>query len=145
MEIKEVMGQSKPENKYKKHPKHKQSPGACSVFQVKNFLIFFFIAINPPKNIRSVNKITIISQFSASACTSRSTSNKTMDCSSCSPLSSFSSSSSFHLSPMDRFQYPTQGKGFLPSRSLALVSIRVSKDCYAKKNGGLWSKLLRSK
>ncbi|KAL9396323.1 hypothetical protein Peur_010576 [Populus x canadensis] len=133
---KEVMGRSKPDGKCKKHPKHKQSPGVCSVCLSEK-----------------------LSQLSTSASNSRSSSTNTMDCSSSSSLSSYysSSSSCSYSSPMHRFQYPPQGKGYsLPSffngksifltksRSLALVSIRGNKDCHEiKKKGGLWSKLLR--
>ncbi|KAL3577173.1 hypothetical protein D5086_022456 [Populus alba] len=130
------MGRSKPDGKCKKHPKHKQSPGVCSVCLSEK-----------------------LSQLSTSASTSRSSSTNTMDCSSSSSLSSYysSSSSCSYSSPMHRFQYPSQGKGYsLPSffngksisltksRSVALVSIRGNKDCHEiKKKGGLWSKLLR--
>ncbi|CAK7347186.1 unnamed protein product [Dovyalis caffra] len=131
---KEVMGRSKPDGKCKKHPKHKQSPGVCSVCLSEK-----------------------LSQLSTSATTSRSTSTNTMDYSSSSSLSSYysSSSCSSYSSPMHRFQYPTQGRGSLPvffnsknifltrSRSLAFVPRRGNKDCHEKKKGGFWSKLIR--
>lgn len=130
---KEVMGRSKPDGKCKKHPKHKQSPGVCSVCLSEK-----------------------LSQLPTSASTSRSTSTNAMDCSSSSSSPSYSSSSSCsYSSPTHRYQYSTQGKGSLPSffngrstflsksRSMALVSVRGNKDSHEKKKGGLWSKFLR--
>jgi len=128
---KEVKGRSKPDRKCKKHPKHEQPPGVCSVCLSEK-----------------------LSQLPTSATTSRIASLNAMDCSSSCSLSSYSSFSSYS-SPMHHFQYPTHGKGSFPlffngknmfltkSRSLAFVPRRGNKDCHEKKKGGFWSKLLR--
>ncbi|KAJ9146474.1 hypothetical protein P3X46_028733 [Hevea brasiliensis] len=136
------MPRSRPDGRCKKHPKHKQSPGVCSIclseklFQLSN------------------------------SCSSRTTSSSTaMDSvSSSSSLSSYSSSScsSSSSSPVHRYRYGVQGKGSLSfllsgknvltkSRSLVFVprtrgnKDRASDDNNKKKKGGFLSKLLRPK
>lgn len=132
---KEVMGRSKPDGRCKKHPKHRQSPGVCSVCLSEK-----------------------LSQLSTRR--SRTTSTTTMDSCSSSSLSSYysSSSCSFYSSPINRYRYTTtEGKGSLrlflsgknsmltKSRSLAFVPrMKGNKESgNDKKKGGFWSKLLR--
>lgn len=136
---KETMSRSRPDGRCRKHPKHKQSPGVCSICLSDK-----------------------LSQLSTS-CSSRTTSSSTAvdSVSSSSSLSSYSSSScSSPSSPMHRYRYGMEGKGSLSfllsgknvltkSRSMVFVTrIRCNKDKVSddnKKKGGFLSKLLRPK
>ncbi|KAA8538121.1 hypothetical protein F0562_027729 [Nyssa sinensis] len=132
------MGRSKPDGRCKKHPKHLQSPGVCSVCLGER-----------------------LSQLSASSSRTTTTTMVTSS-NSASSLSSLSSLSS-HYSPSElspvrhRYRNASAAKGssmsFLKisgknvltkSRSMAFVTrLREGKLKDGKKKGGFWSKLLR--
>ncbi|KAJ9166543.1 hypothetical protein P3X46_021283 [Hevea brasiliensis] len=134
---KEAVPRSRPDGRCKKHPKHKQSPGVCSICLSEK-----------------------LSQLSTS-CSSRTTSSyNAMDSVSSSSLSSYSSSScSSSSSPLHLYRYGREGKGALSfllngknvltrSRSLVFAPrTRGNKDRISddKKKGGILSKLLRPK
>ncbi|KAH7524342.1 hypothetical protein FEM48_Zijuj06G0109200 [Ziziphus jujuba var. spinosa] len=125
----------------KKHPKHRQSPGVCSLCLKE--------------------KLYQLSNNSWSRATSYTT--RSSDCSTSSSLSSYysSSSASSYSTPAPSYRYMTQGKGSLSmsfvvsannvlkkSRSLAFAP-RTSRrrrehsdGVDEKKKGGFWSKLL---
>ncbi|EEF48547.1 uncharacterized protein LOC8281689 [Ricinus communis] len=127
---------TKPDGRCKKHPKHKQSPGVCSICLSEK-----------------------LSQLSTTSSSSRATSS--MDSlSSSSSLSSYSSSScSSCSSPMHRYRPGHEGKGSFSfllsgknvltrSRSLVFISrtkIRGNKEKvdndHKIKKTGFWSKL----
>uniref|UniRef100_A0A5B7BPZ2 Uncharacterized protein n=1 Tax=Davidia involucrata TaxID=16924 RepID=A0A5B7BPZ2_DAVIN len=130
----QMVSRSKPDGRCKKHPKHQQSPGVCSICLRER-----------------------LSQVSSTSSRSTTTTMAT----SCSSSSSSSSLSS-HYSPSDlspvhqyRYRIASEARGssmsisFLnvltKSRSMAFVSGRMrqeeAKD--GKKKAGFWSKLLR--
>ncbi|KDP41420.1 hypothetical protein JCGZ_15827 [Jatropha curcas] len=130
---------SKPDGKCKKHPKHKQSPGVCSVCLNEKLSM-----------LSSSSSRTAVMDYASSSSASSLSAYSTTSCSSCS-------------SPMHRFRFTTEGnnhKGSLSfllisgknvltkSRSLAFVprnrgnKERASHDD-DKKKGGFFSKLLR--
>ncbi|XVF64820.1 hypothetical protein PTKIN_Ptkin09bG0197300 [Pterospermum kingtungense] len=122
----------------KRHPKHRQSPGVCSLCLAEKLS-----RLSADSNSRRVTTTTV-----ASSC-----------CSSSSSLSSYysSSSASSYSSPMHRFRFGSQGKGtsfsllllsgknmLTKSRSVAFASRMRSKDGddHNKKKTGLLSKLI---
>ncbi|XVE95255.1 hypothetical protein REPUB_Repub02eG0080500 [Reevesia pubescens] len=131
-------GRSKPNEGCKRHPKHKQSPGVCSLCLGE--------------------KLSHLSAHSSSKRCNITTTVASSSCSSSSSLSSYysSSSASSSSSPMHRYRFITEGKGtsfslFLfsgknrltKSRSVAFASRMRSKDGDEKKNkSGFFSKLL---
>ncbi|XVE60531.1 hypothetical protein DITRI_Ditri05aG0136300 [Diplodiscus trichospermus] len=128
-------GRSKPNEGYcKRHPKHRQSPGVCSLCLREK-----------------------LSQLSANPSLRCTTSRVASSCYySSSSLSSYysSSSASSYSSPMHRYRFTTEGKGtsfslllfstgkniLTRSRSVAFASRMRSKE--AKKKSGFLSKLL---
>ncbi|KAI3751622.1 hypothetical protein L2E82_22713 [Cichorium intybus] len=120
----------------KKHPKHQQSPGVCSLCLRERLLK--------------------ISSSSSRAVTNVSSSSSSSSISSVSSVSSSRVSSnapSNTASPMHRNQRKThevEGKGYLSflrkSRSMAFVSENIMEiDEKKKKNDGFWSRLMGSK
>ncbi|PWA67867.1 hypothetical protein CTI12_AA313820 [Artemisia annua] len=102
--------------KCKKHPKHEQSPGVCSLC----------LRDRLAKISKSSSRVIAYD----SSCSS----------SSVSSVSSVSSCSSYVASPMHDYR-----KGKLKkSKSMAFVSERIVEND-AKKKGGFWSKLMHSR
>ncbi|XP_059636324.1 uncharacterized protein LOC132278532 [Cornus florida] len=130
------MGRSKTDLRCKKHPKHRQSPGVCSVCLKER-----------------------LSQLSTSSSSRTTTTLVASSCSSSSSLSSLSSQySSSESSPVHHHRYysGSEAKGsfsllmrssknvLTKSRSVAFVTRNMrgeAKD--GKKKGGFWSKLIR--
>ncbi|XWS25310.1 hypothetical protein CRYUN_Cryun27aG0058300 [Craigia yunnanensis] len=129
-------GRSKPNEGCKRHPKHMQSPGVCSLCLGE--------------------KLSRLSANSSSRCT---TTKVASSCySSSSSLSSYysSSSASSYSSPMHRYRFSTEGKGtsfslllfsgkniLTKSRSVAFSSrMRGKEGDDKKKKSGFLSKLL---
>ncbi|XWS14965.1 hypothetical protein CRYUN_Cryun35bG0053700 [Craigia yunnanensis] len=131
-------GRSKPNEGCKRHPKHRQSPGVCSLCLGE--------------------KLSQLSTHSSSRrCTT--TTVASSNCSSSSSLSSYYSSYSSSSSPMHRYRFTTEGKGtsfslllfsgkniLTKSRSVAFASRMRSKEGDdKKKKSGFLSKLLHSR
>ncbi|KAI4307428.1 hypothetical protein L6164_030619 [Bauhinia variegata] len=143
-----TIGWFKPDGRCKKHPKHRQSPGVCSLCLRE--------------------KLTQISSTSRKMTTSvaSSTSSSVSSLSSCYSTTSASSCAS----PMHRFRFITEGKssssmsiffpsakpGLAKSRSLAVLPRRrhdaaaksnrlVDNNIKSDKKAGFWSKLLHPK
>ncbi|XP_022772292.1 uncharacterized protein LOC111314936 [Durio zibethinus] len=132
-------GRSKPNEGCKRHPKHRQSPGVCSLCLTE--------------------KLSQLSANSSSRCTTAT--KVAYSCSSSSSLSSYysSSSSSSYSSPMHCYRFTTEGKGtsfslllfsrkniLTKSRSVAFASRMRSKEGEDKnKKCGFLSKLLHPK
>ncbi|XP_022752916.1 uncharacterized protein LOC111301482 [Durio zibethinus] len=133
-------GRSKPNEGCKRHPKHRQSPGVCSLCLGE--------------------KLSQLSANSSRRCTTITVASS--NCSSSSSLSSYyssASSSSSSSSPMHRYCFPTEGKGtsfslllfsgkniLTKSRSVAFASrMRIKEGDDKKKESGLLSKLLHSR
>ncbi|XWS21469.1 hypothetical protein CRYUN_Cryun30bG0057500 [Craigia yunnanensis] len=127
-------GRSKPNEGCKRHPKHRQSPGVCSLCLGE--------------------KLSRLSANSSSRCT---TTTVASSCSSSSLSSYYSSSSaSSYSSPMHRYRFTTEGKGtsfslllfsgkniLTKSRTVAFASRMRSKEGDdKKKKSGFLSKLL---
>ncbi|KAJ0519744.1 putative protein OCTOPUS [Helianthus annuus] len=114
--------------KCKKHPKHQQSPGICSLCLRERLL----------KISRSSSRV--ITCDSSSSCSSSVSSISSVSCSSCDMSNT--------ASPM----HDDYGRGHLSflkiklkkSKSMAFVSERIMEDD-AKKKGGFWSKLIHSR
>ena len=127
-------GRSKPNKGCKRHPKHRQSPGICSLCLREK-----------------------LSQLSAHSSSRRCTT--TIDSSNYSSSSSLSSYYSSSSSPMHRYRFTTEGKGtsfslllfsgkniLTKSRSVAFASKMRSKEGDdKKKKSGFLSKLLHSR
>ncbi|XVE55538.1 hypothetical protein DITRI_Ditri03aG0166800 [Diplodiscus trichospermus] len=137
-----VGGRPKPNEGCKRHPKHRQSPGVCSLCLGE--------------------KLSQISAHPSSSSCTTSISVASSDCSSSSLSSHYTSASasaSSSSSPMHRYRFPTQGKGasfslllfsgkniLTKSRSVASASRMRSKEGDDKKNrSGFFSKLLHSR
>ncbi|KAJ4701383.1 Avr9/Cf-9 rapidly elicited protein 75 [Melia azedarach] len=136
---KDVGGRSKADTRCKKHPKHKQSPGVCSICLGEKLF-----------------------QLSSTSRSNTTTTTMGSYCSSSSPLSSYysSSSASSCSSPLHLYRFTTEGKHSLStllfgsknvltkSRSLVFVPRMKNKEGDAngkKKKAGLFSKLFRPK
>ncbi|XP_023741830.1 uncharacterized serine-rich protein C215.13 [Lactuca sativa] len=122
----------------KKHPKHQQSPGVCSLCLRE--------------------RLSKISSTSSRAVTNVSSSSSSSTISSVSSVSSSRGSSngpSYTASPMHNYlnqrkTYDVERKGYLSflrkSRSMAFVSENIVEiDGKQKKSNGFWSKLIGSK
>ena len=127
-------GRSKANEGCKRHPKHRQSPGICSLCLGE--------------------KLSRLSANSISRCTTTTTV-ASYSSSSSSSLSSHYSSASSYSSPMHRYRCSTEGKGtsfslllfsgkniLTKSRSIAFGSRMRGKEGDDKKKSGFLSKLL---
>ncbi|CAL0317853.1 unnamed protein product [Lupinus luteus] len=145
-----VVGCVKPNRRCKKHPKHNQSPGVCS------------LCLKEKLTLLSTSKSYRITTSSITICSSTSSS-LSSDYSSCSTSSC--------ASPMHRLRFTTEGKstcnarfvsffllsgkhGITKSRSVAFVPRRIDREGdvhhhahnnMSAKKSGFWFKLLRLK
>lgn len=127
-------GRSKPDVVCRKHPKHRQSPGVCSICLSE--------------------RLSQLSTSSRSASTAMASSSSSSSLSSCSSHYSSSEASSCSSPMQQRFRLASDVKGsfsFLlsgknmltKSRSVAFVTRRRAGDGgHANKKSGFWSKLL---
>ncbi|KAK7351197.1 hypothetical protein VNO77_10476 [Canavalia gladiata] len=133
---KEIVGRFKPDGRCKKHPKHRQSPGVCSLC-LRDKLSQLSSSSRKPTSASSC-----ISSSASSSLSSYYSSNSASSC-----------ASPTHPFPFSVFLLNAKHGGLVKSRSMALVPRRreeaegVVDDHHNKslKKGGFWSKLLHPK